>query len=163
MPPLIIRKMCIWHQEAKHCFPFKTENRAVVATGLGCTERSNLGQPLQNRASRKDLFLCGEKHWKRKLFQYRGFLHGWDASDSCCRVGKAQQEIPGGKSRNIIQKKRKKKKSESFQPQQLTAQLKRKEAAGKKQSCYISSLCISLQLWVLGDPFICDLTKLKKS
>lgn len=79
----------------------------------------------------------------------------------------AEWAKPSKKSRvvslGILSRKKKKKKSESFQPQQLTAQLKRKEAAGKKQSCYIPSLCISLQLWVLGDPFICDLTKLKKS
>lgn len=43
-------------------FPFKTEKRAVVATGLGCTESSEFDQALQNRASRKVLLCCGGKH-----------------------------------------------------------------------------------------------------
>lgn len=96
MPSLIIRKMCVWHQKVKHSFPFKTEKKALVAAGLGCTESSELNQLPQKGASRKVLFLHGGKHWKRKLFPYRGFLCGGDTSSSCCRVDKPQQENQGG-------------------------------------------------------------------
>lgn len=144
MPPLLIRRMCISHQEAKHCFPFKTGKKVVVATGLGCAGGSNLDQPVQNRASRKVLFLCGENNWKRKLFQYRDFLYGWDA------IPPAEWAKPSKKARvdllrNIIQKKN----SEPFQPWQLTVQLK-----GKKQSYSVPPLRIVLQLWFLGGPHV---------
>lgn len=96
MPPLIIRKTCISHQEAKHCFPFKTGEKVAVATALSCTDGSKLDQPLQNRASRKVLFLWDENHWKRKLFQNRSFHHVWGTSEPCCGVGKAQGESQAG-------------------------------------------------------------------